>query len=77
MGWIYPLELKLNQENQNDDKATFLDLEEQIIDYYRHMTKQLHSSLKVLITLTFLVISQTSIWGFQIPSHSICFDQKG
>ena len=23
---IYPPELKLNQENQNDDKATFLDL---------------------------------------------------
>ena len=32
MGRIYPQELKLNQENQNDDKATFLDLEEQIID---------------------------------------------
>ena len=30
MGRIYPQELKLNQENQNDDKATFLDLEEQI-----------------------------------------------
>ena len=32
MGRIYPPELKLNQENQNDDKATFLDLEEQIKD---------------------------------------------
>ena len=32
MGRIYPLKLKLNQENQNDDKATFLDLEEQIKD---------------------------------------------
>ena len=32
MGRIYPQELKLNQENQNDDKATFLDLEEQIKD---------------------------------------------
>ena len=31
-GRIYPHELKLNQENQNDDKATFLDLEEQIKD---------------------------------------------
>ena len=30
MGRIYPQALKLNQENQNDDKATFLDLEEQI-----------------------------------------------
>ena len=29
---IYPQELKLNQENQNDDKATILDLGEQIID---------------------------------------------
>ena len=29
---IYSQELKLNQENQNDDKATFLDLEEQVID---------------------------------------------
>ena len=27
MGRMYPQELKLNQENQNDDKATFLDLE--------------------------------------------------
>ena len=26
MGRIYPPELKLNQENQNDDKATFFDL---------------------------------------------------
>ena len=26
MGRIYPQELKLNQENQNDDKATHLDL---------------------------------------------------
>ena len=32
MGRIYPQELKLNQENQNDDKATFIDLEEQIKD---------------------------------------------
>ena len=32
MGRIYPQELKLNQENQNDDKATFLDLEEQLKD---------------------------------------------
>ena len=32
MGRIYPQELKLNQQNHNDDKATFLDLEEQIID---------------------------------------------
>ena len=32
MGRIYPQELKLNQENKNDDKATFLDLEEQIKD---------------------------------------------
>ena len=32
MGRIYPQELKLNQENQNDDKATFLGLEEQIKD---------------------------------------------
>ena len=32
MGRIYPQELKLNQENQNNDKATFLDLEEQIKD---------------------------------------------
>ena len=32
MGRIYLPELKLNQENQNDDKATFLDLEEQIKD---------------------------------------------
>ena len=32
MGRIYPQELKLNQENQNDDKASFLDLEEQIKD---------------------------------------------
>ena len=32
MGRIYPPELKLKQENQNDDKATFLDLEEQIKD---------------------------------------------
>ena len=31
-GRIYPQELKLNQEHQNDDKATFLDLEEQIKD---------------------------------------------
>ena len=31
-GRIYPQELKLNQENQNDDKATFLDLEEHIKD---------------------------------------------
>ena len=30
MGRIYPPKLKLNQENQNDDKATFLDLGEQI-----------------------------------------------
>ena len=29
---LCPQELKLNRENQNDDKATFLDLEEQIID---------------------------------------------
>ena len=28
MGRIYPQELKLNQENQNNDKTTFLDLEE-------------------------------------------------
>ena len=32
MGRIYPQELKLDQENQNDDEATFLNLEEQIID---------------------------------------------
>ena len=32
MGRIYPQELKLNQENQNDDKAIFLDLEERIKD---------------------------------------------
>ena len=32
VGRIYPQELKLNQENQNDDKATFLDMEEQIKD---------------------------------------------
>ena len=32
MGRIYPQQLKLNQENKNDDKATFLDLEEQIKD---------------------------------------------
>ena len=32
MGRIYPQELKLDQEKQNDDKATFLDLEEQIKD---------------------------------------------
>ena len=32
MGRIYPQDLKLTQENQNDDKATFLDLEEQIKD---------------------------------------------
>ena len=32
MGRIYPQELKLNQENQNDDEATFIDLEEQIKD---------------------------------------------
>ena len=68
MGSIYPQELKLNQENQNDDKATFLDLEEQIkltwknklkmpASKLRHMTKEMHSSLKLLITLTFLIIS--------------------
>ena len=34
MGRIYPKGLNLNQENQNDDKATFLDMEEQIIDTY-------------------------------------------
>ena len=32
MGRIYPQVLKLNQDNQNDDKTTFLDLEEQIIN---------------------------------------------
>ena len=33
MGRIYPQELKRNQENQNDDKATFFDLEKkQIVD---------------------------------------------
>ena len=61
MGRIYPQELKLNQENQNDDKATFLDLKEQIkdacIEVTWHMTKEMLSSLKLLITLTFLVIS--------------------
>ena len=60
MGRIYPQELKLNQENQNDDKATFLDLEEQIkmpASKLRHMTKEMHSSLKLLIALTFLAIS--------------------
>ena len=31
-GRIYQQELRLNQEYQNDDKATFLDLEEQIKD---------------------------------------------
>ena len=32
LGRIYPQEIKLNQENQNDDKAAFFDLEDQILD---------------------------------------------
>ena len=32
MDRIYPQEFQLNQGKQNDDKATFLDLEEQIKD---------------------------------------------
>ena len=31
-GRIYPTEMQLNQENDNDDKATFLDLEEMITE---------------------------------------------
>ena len=44
IGIISPEELNLNQENQNNDKATFLELEEQDL------------SSKILITLTFMVI---------------------
>ena len=61
MGRIYPQELILNQENQNDDKATFLHLEEQIKDVCikvkTYDKREMHSSLKLLINLTFLVIS--------------------
>ena len=36
-GEIYPKELQLNQENKDDKKATFLDLEEEIVDSVIHV----------------------------------------
>ena len=36
-GDIYPAELQLNQENKDDNKATFLDLEEEIVEGTIHV----------------------------------------
>ena len=36
-GEIYPAELQLNQENDDDSKATFLDLEEKIVEGVIHV----------------------------------------
>ena len=78
IGRNYPQELKLNQENQSDDKVTFLDMEEKLYlpaSKLRHMTKAMHSSLKLLITWTFPVISLPN--QYMEFSHPKSFNMLG
>ena len=79
MGRIYPQELKLNQENKNDDKATFLDLEEQIKDACIEVKTydkrdafksfvMLGSAVRKLICLEGLRASPKNYYGNTTPS---------